>query len=132
MSISLHRKSRISLVLPTHSTAPPVPALAITAPESQLTNPRGTTIGGYAGICGAQNVQVNSDDYFHVKEFELMIAYIAGDGNCGTQTALNNNPPVPNAARISRSRKQRPLHFTGSATIRMPEIRQADIRVGGV
>jgi hypothetical protein len=57
----------------------------------------GSTIGSYVGICGEQNLQRRADDYFHVKDLEIMLEYVGGDGNCGTQTPTNNNPPTVNA-----------------------------------
>lgn len=54
----------------------------------------GSTIMAYAGICG-DNVQFNSDDYFHGYNLEEMSNFIAfGGGNtCGERTTLNNAPP---------------------------------------
>ena len=57
----------------------------------------GTTIQAYAGICGAENVQSNSDPYFHSISFDEMTAFRDGGGNCGPQTATGNNPPSVNA-----------------------------------
>lgn len=56
----------------------------------------GSTIMAYAGICGAQNVQSNSDDYFHVKSLIDIKTYITtGNGNnCPVKTSLNNNAPT--------------------------------------
>jgi hypothetical protein len=51
-----------------------------------------TTIMGYAGICGSDNIQNNSDDYYHVRSLEQMT------GNsvkaCATKTVSGNTPPV--------------------------------------
>ena len=58
----------------------------------------GTTIMSYSGICGADNVQTFSDDYFHAGSLDEMLDYIAGSGSCaGTPTANNPNPPVVTA-----------------------------------
>lgn len=55
----------------------------------------GSTIMAYAGICG-DNVQMNSDDYFHGYNLAEMLNFVVnGNGNtCGTLTPLNNDPPV--------------------------------------
>lgn len=57
----------------------------------------GSTIMAYAGICGGQNVQPNSDDYFHTRSFDQITAYRDGTGACGTVTATGNNPPTVEA-----------------------------------
>ena len=60
----------------------------------------GTTIMAYAGICNPQNVQPNSDPYFHTKSFDQIIAYTTDGGpgdTSGVQTPTGNFPPVVNA-----------------------------------
>jgi len=58
----------------------------------------GSTIMAYAGICSGQNVQGNSDDYFHVRSFDQITAYRdTGDGTCGTDSATGNTPPTVEA-----------------------------------
>lgn len=56
----------------------------------------GSTIMGYAGICGAENLQANSNDYFHVKNLEEIVAFINGNA-CDTETPNGNIPPTINA-----------------------------------
>lgn len=56
-----------------------------------------STIMGYAGIC-APNVQNNSDDYFHaISIFEMWNFVSTGGGQCGSETATNNDPPTSDA-----------------------------------
>ncbi len=57
----------------------------------------GTTIQAYAGICGAENIQPNSDDNFHGLSFDEMTNYIAGPGNCFVGSATGNTAPTVNA-----------------------------------
>ena len=56
----------------------------------------GTTIMAYAGICTGQNVQNNSDAYFHTGSFDEIIAYSTqGNGNnCPVVTNTGNTAPV--------------------------------------
>lgn len=61
----------------------------------------GTTIMGYAGICNAnENLQPNSDPYFHAVSVDSIIAYTTtGNGTCSVNTASGNQPPtVPTGA----------------------------------
>ncbi len=57
----------------------------------------GSTIQAYAGICGSENLQQNSDDYFHTGSFDEMTSYIAGGGNCGTPSNTGNTIPAIDA-----------------------------------
>ncbi|QSE97268.1 reprolysin-like metallopeptidase [Fulvivirga lutea] len=55
----------------------------------------GTTILAYAGICSPQNIQNNSDPYFHSASYDEILAYsVDGSGNnCPTITSTGNTPP---------------------------------------
>jgi hypothetical protein len=78
-----------------------------------------STIMGYAGICSGQNIQWNSDDYFHVASFDEMVAYIAfsSGGLCGTVTPTGNDAPIVDAGAGGFAiPKQTPFALTGSAT----------------
>lgn len=53
----------------------------------------GTTIMGYAGITGINNVAPNGDDYFHHNSIQQITTYIRSQ-SCSVNTALANNVPV--------------------------------------
>lgn len=56
----------------------------------------GITIMAYAGICGSDNLALNSIAYFHTHSFDQMVNYITtGNGRlCPVVTATGNTPPV--------------------------------------
>ena len=54
----------------------------------------GTTIMAYAGICSPQNVQPNSDDYFHAVSLAEMFAHISPNSSCVPGVANTNSKPV--------------------------------------
>lgn len=59
----------------------------------------GSTIQAYAGICGEQNLQRNTDSYFHVKSLEEITSFITtgGGATCGVPSNTNNTPPAVSA-----------------------------------
>ena len=55
----------------------------------------GSTIMAYAGICSADNVSNNSDDYFHVRSYQTMLTFLQGTGgNCAATSPTGNTPPT--------------------------------------
>ena len=56
----------------------------------------GTTIMAYAGICGADDLQNNSNAYFHFKSFEDIANFITNNntgGSCPVKQVTGNTPP---------------------------------------
>ncbi|MFC4263716.1 reprolysin-like metallopeptidase [Ferruginibacter yonginensis] len=55
----------------------------------------GTTIQAYAGICGSDNIQNNSDPFFHPRSFDQISDFLeAGGASCRTIIATGNTLPV--------------------------------------
>lgn len=77
----------------------------------------GSTIMAYAGICGNNNLQSNSDDYFHTKSFDEVTIYtIIGQGNlCDQITPTGNTPPVINPMPNYIIPYLTPFRLTGDA-----------------
>jgi hypothetical protein len=76
----------------------------------------GSTIMGYAGICSGQNVQPNSDDYFHSRSFDEITAYRDGGGACGTVTATGNNAPIADAGADYTIPQDTPFKLTATGS----------------
>lgn len=53
----------------------------------------GATIMAYAGICGVENLQPNSDDYFHRDSLNRILGFVDGL-SCDVETATGNAAPT--------------------------------------
>ena len=76
----------------------------------------GSTIQAYAGICGADNLQSNSDPIFHSVSHTEIMNYVGGAGACGTTTSLNNAIPKADAGSDYTIPVQTPFVLNGSSS----------------
>lgn len=83
----------------------------------------GSTIMGYAGICGDENLQLNSDATFHAVSIQEMGQYINnGQGRlCGTLVSTGNSAPSVDAGAAGEEGVYTipagtPFRLTGQAT----------------
>ena len=88
------------------------------APTAAYEPGSGSTIQAYAGICGAsEDLQANSDDYFHRKSLDEMGTFINGGGSCFTSGAVvNTNEPTANAGADFTIPMGTPFELTGSGS----------------
>ncbi|MFS4454906.1 reprolysin-like metallopeptidase [Maribacter sp. 2304DJ31-5] len=75
----------------------------------------GTTIMGYAGITGINNVASNSDDYFHYVSIVQIRDYLR-TVSCGEATGFSNNPPILDPVENFIIPRSTPFVLTGDAT----------------
>ncbi|MGB1010186.1 MAG: Ig-like domain-containing protein [Thiolinea sp.] len=78
----------------------------------------GSTIMAYAGICAPENLQQNSDAYFHSDSIEQIRNHLDnGSGNtCGVAGGNTNTPPDATAGTDKVIPKQTPFSLTGSGS----------------
>ena len=78
----------------------------------------GSTIQAYAGICGNDNLQSNSDAYFHGISLDEMTAHVTtgSGGTCGTTITTGNPIPVVSVPSGFTIPAETPFSLTGSAT----------------
>jgi hypothetical protein len=82
----------------------------------------GTTIMAYAGICSTQNLQPNSDAYFHTISYTEIFNIITnggpGNGNtvCGTTAPTGNTPPTIAALTPMTIPERTPFQLTAAVT----------------
>lgn len=78
----------------------------------------GSTIMGYTGICDEEDLQPNSDAYFHNDSIDQIKKYLATSvgSSCGTPKSIGNALPVVDAGSTGTIPAQTPFILTGSAS----------------
>lgn len=77
----------------------------------------GSTIMAYAGICGSDNVQSNSDAYFHQRSLVRMWNHITSTGACPiNRSNTGNTEPTANAGANFTIPQGTPYKLDGSAS----------------
>ncbi len=88
-------------------------------PDSAVEPGSGSTIMAYAGICGKNDLQKHSDDYYHTKSVQEILEYTRNNSigrSCGSHFSVSNNDPVPDAKQDTVIPALTPFILKGSAS----------------
>ena len=75
----------------------------------------GTTIMAYAGICGNDDLQPNSDAWFHSVSHEEIYGFVSGT-SCDTETGTGNTPPTVTAGGDFTIPRSTPFELTPASS----------------
>ncbi len=77
----------------------------------------GSSIMSYAGYCGLDNLQSNTDAMYHIGSIQQIYDFTnSGKGNtCGVRNPVDNSPPVPDAGKNFTIPARTPFELMGNA-----------------
>lgn len=77
----------------------------------------GSTIMSYAGYCGQDNLQANTDAMFHIGSIQQIRSFVTKHmgSQCGTSVQIDNSPPTVNAGKDYVIPAQTPFELVGYA-----------------
>jgi hypothetical protein len=78
----------------------------------------GSTIMSYAGICGTEDLQPHSDDYFHTGNFSEIFNFVSSGGGsaCAQLTPAGHSTPTSDAGTNYTIPQSTPFVLTGSGS----------------
>lgn len=76
----------------------------------------GSTIMGYAGICGTDNLQAHSDPYFHFASHTQIMDYVDAWGTCSSNTSTGNHVPTVDAGTNYTIPRETPFVLTSAGS----------------
>ncbi|PZR75547.1 MAG: propanediol utilization protein, partial [Chthoniobacterales bacterium] len=76
----------------------------------------GSTTASYAGICGVENLQMSSDDYFHGASIQEILNWLNTTGTCAATVTTGNTPPTVTAPASFTIPKNTPFTLTATAS----------------
>ena len=76
----------------------------------------GSTIMAYAGICGNDNIQQRSDDYFHSRSLDEVVSLVEARSSVGTRADTGNTIPTADAGTNFVIPAETPFELTGSGS----------------
>jgi len=87
-------------------------------PRSAYEVGSGSTIMSYAGICDDQNLQSNSDAFFHARSIDQIHTYLESSigSNCGIASSDSNNVAIVDAGLDYTIPARTPFKLLGTAT----------------
>jgi Metallo-peptidase family M12B Reprolysin-like/FG-GAP-like repeat len=75
----------------------------------------GSTLMAYS-ICGTENLQPSTNQYFHTGSLEQIITYVTTTGTCAAQTSTGNHPPTIDAGANFTIPSRTPFALTATAS----------------